>query len=351
MDSITQAVLGAAVGEAALGRRVGGRAAAWGAVLGTLPDLDVLLDYGGPVANFTFHRTESHALFWLSLAALPIGWVLARLHRDAGAGVGGWTWLAWLALVTHPLLDALTIYGTQLGLPFTNHPYGTGSVFIIDPAFTLPLLAGLLLALCTSRARPFGRRANAIGLAVGVAYLGYGLAAQAHVESYAARALARDGVAYEQLRATPSPFNGVLWRVLATTPRGYCEGFRSLLDGTAPLSYRCFENDRGRLALLGDSWTAARLAWFSRGYYKVEIEDDSRLVVTDLRMGFEPWYVFSFVLADVVDGRVVPRATEEQRGLRAPGSAFGWVWRRIFDPSLPPLEPPGRTAGTPTAGT
>ncbi len=38
----------------------------------------------------------------------------------------------WLALVTHPLLDAMTVYGTQLALPFTNHPYGVGSVFIID---------------------------------------------------------------------------------------------------------------------------------------------------------------------------------------------------------------------------
>lgn len=345
MDSITQAVLGAAVGEAALGRRVGRRAAFWGAVLGTLPDLDVFLDYGGPVANFTYHRTESHSLFWLTVASPLFAWALARLHRTAGAGFAGWWRLAWLALVTHPLLDALTIYGTQLGLPFTDHPFGTGSVFIVDPLFTLPVLAGLVVALCTSRERALGARANALGLAFGVAYLAFGLVAQSHVQSYATRELARQGIRHEQLRATPAPFNAVLWRVFATTPTGYCEGFRSLLDGDAPLALRCFANDRSRLGLLGDSWAAARLAWFSRGFYAVHVEDGARIVVTDLRMGFEPWYVFSFVLADLDGGRVVLRRPEEQRGLRAPASAFGWVWRRIFDPTLAPPGGGGGAAG------
>ncbi|MGA0846540.1 MAG: metal-dependent hydrolase, partial [Luteolibacter sp.] len=51
MDSLTQATLGAAVGEFLLGRKLGNRAPAWGALLGTLPDLDVvfspLLDNSG----------------------------------------------------------------------------------------------------------------------------------------------------------------------------------------------------------------------------------------------------------------------------------------------------------------
>ena len=62
MDSVTQAVFGAAVGGAVLGRRLGWRAFAWGAVLGTLPDLDSLVPYGGPVEDFTYHRGYSHAL-------------------------------------------------------------------------------------------------------------------------------------------------------------------------------------------------------------------------------------------------------------------------------------------------
>jgi len=42
MDSITQIVLGAAVGDAVLGKKIGNRAMVWGAIAGTIPDLDVL---------------------------------------------------------------------------------------------------------------------------------------------------------------------------------------------------------------------------------------------------------------------------------------------------------------------
>ena len=47
MDSLSQIALGAAVGVAVMGRRTAvWKAAAWGAVAGTLPDLDVIIDHG-----------------------------------------------------------------------------------------------------------------------------------------------------------------------------------------------------------------------------------------------------------------------------------------------------------------
>ena len=65
MDSLTQITLGAALGEAVLGRQVGRKAMLYGAVCGTLPDLDVLLKFGDPVMDFTFHRSFSHSIFVL----------------------------------------------------------------------------------------------------------------------------------------------------------------------------------------------------------------------------------------------------------------------------------------------
>ena len=128
MDSVSQIALGAAVGVAVMGRRTAlWKSAVWGAVAGTLPDLDVFIDHGDAIANMVLHRAESHALFWLTLFSLPFAAGVARLH-------GEWVqrkrwWLAiWLALVTHPLLDAMTVYGTQLALPFSSRPFGVGSV-------------------------------------------------------------------------------------------------------------------------------------------------------------------------------------------------------------------------------
>ncbi|MEC8133776.1 MAG: metal-dependent hydrolase, partial [Bacteroidota bacterium] len=43
MDSLTQIVLGAACGEATLGKKIGNKALLFGAIGGTIPDLDVFV--------------------------------------------------------------------------------------------------------------------------------------------------------------------------------------------------------------------------------------------------------------------------------------------------------------------
>ena len=63
MDSLTQIVLGAAVGEAALGKRVGNSAMIWGAIAGTIPDMDVLSNlFMSPIDALAFHRGISHSI-------------------------------------------------------------------------------------------------------------------------------------------------------------------------------------------------------------------------------------------------------------------------------------------------
>ena len=80
MDSLSQFALGAAVGVAVMGRRIAPwKAALWGGGLGTLPDLDALIDHGDPVRNMVLHRAETHALFWQTLASVPIAAVIASL--------------------------------------------------------------------------------------------------------------------------------------------------------------------------------------------------------------------------------------------------------------------------------
>ena len=72
MDSLTQAVLGAGVAGAVAPAGQRRKALLAGAALGTLPDLDVLIDYGGAVENFTYHRGFSHSL----LVLVPVSWLL-----------------------------------------------------------------------------------------------------------------------------------------------------------------------------------------------------------------------------------------------------------------------------------
>jgi len=376
MDSLTHIVVGAALGTAVLGRKVGPRAALWGAVCASLPDLDVLIPHGDPVRDFTFHRGVSHSLFFLTLAAPFIAWALARLHRSAGARWREWLLLTWLALISHPLLDAFTVYGTQLLLPFSSKPVGAGSLFIIDPLYTVPLIVGVLAALrWRVKAPEKAARWNAAGLAISTSYLAWTLVAQAHVEGDVRRLLADSSLAGRPMLVTAAPLNSLLWRVVVMDDTGYSEGYRSVLDGRdAPVTLIHHASEAQLLEPLRrqDDWAVQRLAWFAKGFYAVrEVSpdvgvasgsasslgqvlglvqtaraaepraDDSRrlVVMDDLRMGQTPWFAFSFVVAERDGNRIVPMASRQLPMARPPVTALGWVGRRILGDEVGP--PPG----------
>jgi inner membrane protein len=366
MDSLTHIVLGAAIGTAVLGRKAPARAALWGAAFGTLPDLDVLMSHGDPVRDFTFHRAETHSLFWLTISAPFLAVLPAWLHRSLRAGFRSWWLLAWLAVLAHPLLDAFTVYGTQLLLPFSDYPVGVGSVFIIDPLYTGPLIVGVIAAWLLVRQDP--RRAlqwNSAGLALSTLYLGWSVAAQSHVEGVVHRALAGGSLSASRVLVTPTPFNTLLWRVVVMDADGYHEGFRSLLDGNARLRLAHHPSAAALLEPVRENWTVQRLAWFSKGFYGVSAAADARvaagsastlgqllglvetaaatdilvapggtpIVMTDLRMGQTPWFVFSFVVAERTDGRVIAVPPRQVPTERPPADRLGWLWRRIRDAS------------------
>ncbi len=334
MDSLSQLALGAAVGVAVMGRRTAPwKAAAWGAVAGTLPDLDVFINHGDPILNMVLHRAETHAPFWLTLFSLPLALTVARLHGEQALWRRWWLAL-WLALVTHPLLDAMTVYGTQLALPWTDQPYGVGSIFIIDPLYTLPLLLGTGVALAT-RMPARARWANITGLVLSTAYLGVGVLAQQHVERVARAALAAQGVAVERLLVTPTAFNTVLWRVVVMSGPHYLEGFRSLRDSGPAMHFDRY--DRG-LALAAEVQAlpgVQRIAAFSKGFHALR-EDGGRVLLSDLRMGQEPAYIFSFAVAQRHSALQALQPTVQVGARPDLQRSLPWLWRRALGERLPP---------------
>ena len=309
-----------------MGRRTAvWKAAVWGAVAGTLPDLDAFIDHGDDMLNMVLHRAESHALFYLTLFAPLLAWLVSRLHGEE-ALFRRWTLALWLVLITHPLLDAMTVYGTQLLLPFTNHPYGVGSVFIIDLAYTLPLIVGTVAALrMKDLAR--GLRWNAAGLVLSTAYLAWGVGAQWQVERIARASLQQAGIEAEGLLVTPTPFNTVLWRLVATTPTQYHEGFYSFMDATPTVRWTAHPRGAELMDAHGQAEPVARLAAFTHGFYRLATAADGQLRITDLRMGQEPAYTFNFDLGPLAAVGSVPARHMSQRP--DVGAALSQLWTRL----------------------
>ena len=178
MDSLTQLALGAAVGEATIGRKIGNRAFLWGAIAGTLPDLDVFVPLGDAVRDFTYHRSASHSLFVLALLTPLLVWLITRIHPDTRDHWRRWMLAVYLVFATHVLLDSLTAYGTQIFWPFVTTPVSLSTIFIIDPLYTLPLLIGVIAALAMTRDSDRGHLINRYGLIASTLYLSWALFAK-----------------------------------------------------------------------------------------------------------------------------------------------------------------------------
>jgi len=334
MDSVTQVALGAAVGEAVMQNKVGRKAALWGAICGTLPDLDVLIPFGDPVSDFTFHRAESHSFFYMTLATPLIVWLITRIHPQAKEYRWRWGLLVWLALITHALLDSFTVYGTQMFLPFSNFPVGWSTIFVIDPIYTLPLLIGTLSFFYLKHAPDLAYRLNIVGLILSTLYLAWSVGLQSHVSDLARESLQKQNIHAKQLITGPAPFNTLLWRTVVMTDSGYAEGFYSIMDEKDKILFTRYRSEDHLLEPLQDEWAVQRLQWFSKGFYKVSgIEDD--IILSDLRMGVEPLYFFSFAVGKIgIDGIVA----QEPRQVEPPpidmGASMSRLWQRIWDEEI-----------------
>jgi inner membrane protein len=81
---------------------------------------------------------------------------------------------------------------------------------------------------------------------------------------------------------------------------------------------------------LRDSWAVQRLQWFTKGFYATQ-SIDKKVVITDLRMGFEPEYAFRFKVGETGNPHPHPAPVEQLPGIRS-FERLHWVWARIWDP-------------------
>lgn len=296
MDSISQFVLGAAIGEATLGRSLGRRALVVGGLLATLPDLDVLVQYSDAVASFTYHRSWSHSLFVLALVSPMLAWLLHKFYpkrwlQSLQPSYSRWCLCLFLVLTTHPILDGFTVYGTQLLWPLPVEPIAWGSIFIIDPLYTIPLLVGFWIAW---RNRTRARGAMLVALLLSSSYLLLSVLSQQHARKVAYASLEAQGLSTDNVLIAPSPFS-LLWRIVSMNGSAYHEGFYSLLDTGHSIQFKSYDSNRTLIDEQLNHWPVARLDWFTGGMISATATD-GKLIINDLRMGVEANYVFQFLV-------------------------------------------------------
>ena len=290
MDSITQIVLGAACGEAVLGKKIGNRALLFGAIGGTIPDLDVFIGkllFNNEIDVMAFHRGFMHSFLFAIFAAVGFGmlvfWIYNRGKRFGMTTQKEWMWLFFASIFTHPILDSFTAYGTQLFAPFSNYRVAFNNISVADPTYTLPFLIALIVVMCFNRTSTKRRLFLQIGLGVSSLYMLLTLANKHHVNGVYKQSLADQKIEYLRFQTQPTILNNILWYGTAETTEAYYVGFYSILDAEATVS-KWHKLPKNHDYIEGMPKDLETLAWFSSGFYNLnETADPDTFLFKDLR--------------------------------------------------------------------
>lgn len=288
MDPLSQAALGATVGALAGGRQLGlARSAALGAFAGALPDIDILANISGdPFFNLRHHRGVTHALWFGPVVGSLLGWVLWRWHRHRGGevGLGPWVAVMVVGLLSHPLLDWFTPYGTQFWAPFSLRRFALPAVPVVDPIYTGVLLLGVAIALVRQQ-----RTQTVLGccLALSTLYLVLGLYSNARVETQVRAELAQQGLAIDRLGVFPTMLQLPLRRVVVERGGEIRVSFVTAWN-SCPIEWGPVGKAPTALEgeLLAQSSDGRTFAWFTDNWMAMGQGSNGELHYADLRYGF-----------------------------------------------------------------
>ncbi len=335
MDSITQVVLGAAVGEILLGRKLGNKALLLGAIGGTIPDLDVIYNLfsDDPIQNLRIHRAYSHSMFTHLILSIPLAWLSVKWNRQS-ISFNRWYLFWFLVLFTHALLDCCTTYGTQFFLPFTNYQVAFNNISVIDPLYTLPFLFILAGCLFIKRTNPLRRKFLWTSIAVSSAYMLATFVLKYDVHNKFQDSLVSNKIKFTELNSTPTILNAVLWSAIAFDDSMIHVGEYSYLKKNDVIVWNSYPRNLNEMAGY-DSDALKTVEWFSDGNYFVKQLSNDTLAFYNVKWGrgrfdtAEPDSAFIFYWKFYKEGDIVKY--KEMRPDWKFNEAFEMLMKRIGD--------------------
>ncbi len=234
MDPFTHFMTGACLGRAGFNRK-----AAYATLAMTLaaeaPDLDVIWSFRGPVAGFEHHRGITHTLIAapvIALVTVAVVWLIHKLRGKPTKAPVKWglLWLfAFIADLSHLLLDFTNNYGLRPFFPFNPRWYSWDIVFIFEPllfaalllALVMPWFFGLVGGEIGARRPQFRGRGWAIG-ALSFAVILYAVRNAEH--AHAMNLVRNSGLINApivRIAAQPEPINPFLWYAVVETADYY----------------------------------------------------------------------------------------------------------------------------------
>lgn len=273
------------MGEVAGGKKMGNKAAAWGAVAGTIPDLDVFIrGLIHPIDGALMHRGFSHSILFALIASPILAWLLNKLYRQR-YGYKQWLWLFFLGIITHPMLDIFTNYGTQFFWPFDLR-LTFNSIFVVDPLYTIPFSICLVIALFLKKESRRRRIWNYAGIGISCLYLLWCVSVKIAILNQSDNYFAQAGIESTDNLVTPMPFTSFYWMMLGQDSSNYYVGYKSLFYDFNSNDINIVAKNHAtlnKLKWVGTNYTD-KIHFITEDYYSV-VADKDTIKVYDLRFG------------------------------------------------------------------
>jgi inner membrane protein len=285
MDSLTQIVLGAAVAEVVGGKKLGNKAPLWGAIAGTIPDLDVFLRFFyHPIDAALVHRGFSHSILFAVLCSPIFAFFVHRIYKQKYA-YKTWLWLFFFGIITHPMLDMFTNYGTQFLWPL-DYRITFNTVFVVDPLYTLPFGLCVLIILFLKPTNKWRSRINLAGVYYSSAYLIWGVVVKLFILSNSTNYFSEAKYNTENEMVTPMPLTSFYWMILGEDKENYYVGYKSIFKSFQPKDIDVIPKNQMKLDSLvwKDVDYTDKLKFISNNYYNLEFKKDT-VIFYDLRFG------------------------------------------------------------------
>lgn len=293
MEPVTHGLLGAALGQALHGRTLGRRALTWGALACMLSDVDIVMNFTGPMGEFLHHRGVTHSAWFGPVVGPLLGWLAWRGYGRAPGTLSAWISLFVAGLFSHPLLDICTTYGTQFLVPFSERRFTIDAVAIVDPAYSVILAAAIAVGLWRGIASSAARTAALVALALSTAYLGYGYGLNERVKSDVRAQLVAEGIAGAAtagVEAYPTLLQIYLRRVVVRIGPEVRVAFVSAWRNGARAEWESFVTAPDpRIAAARETPEGRIFEWFAAGQTVGQVKKSASgavVEIDDLRFGF-----------------------------------------------------------------
>jgi len=285
LDTLTHIALGACIGEAFFGKKIGKRAMLLGAIAQSVPDIDIVASFWmHPPANLLAHRGFTHSILFAGIMAVLLGMASEKIHRPHNIKL--WRWITFFAsqILLHIFIDAFNNYGVGWFEPFSHYRISFNAIYVADPFFSLWPAIAFVALLVINRNSPRRKQWWVFGVAISFIYLGYCLFNKANINRQVTNAFVAQGITHTRYFTTPTPLQNWLWYVVAGNDSGYYVGYRSVFDSKPQIDFTYFPRNDSLLRGIATSEDVAQLIRFSQQFYTVE-KWDSTLVFNDLRFG------------------------------------------------------------------